>query len=114
MSGAQLAEAIGAGTRNAVSLWETGARTPQIPTIVALAQALDITTAELIGPPANLAELRARSGLSQKQVAAAIGVAQSRYSILESGRARPSDDQVIKLASAFGCDIAQVRSLLEQ
>lgn len=87
----------------AVARWESGARTPQIGTLAQLATALGIEVSRLTGAPSTLAELRVSRGLSQAQVAQALGVAQPRYANLEQGKVMLRADQVVTLARLFDC-----------
>ena len=50
----------------------------------------------------NLKEARLSAGLSQKDVAEAIGVAKSTYSLYESGGREPDVEKIRKLASILG------------
>lgn len=52
----------------------------------------------------NLKNVRARSGMTQLQVAELLGVTQPTYAEYESGRGSPSLDLVEKLAKAFKVD----------
>ena len=50
----------------------------------------------------NLREARLAAGLSQKEVAEAIGVAKSTYSLYESGGREPDVEKIKKLAGILG------------
>lgn len=51
---------------------------------------------------ARLRELREESGLTQRDVAAAVGVAHQTYLRWEQGKTEPSVSQLQALASVFG------------
>ncbi len=50
----------------------------------------------------NIKKARLKSGLTQKQVAERLGVAQAQYARWESGGRNPKDETVEKLAEIFG------------
>ncbi|MBP5718075.1 MAG: helix-turn-helix transcriptional regulator [Abditibacteriota bacterium] len=54
-----------------------------------------------------VAERRCR-GMTQKELASACGLTQSVIARLESKKATPQLDTLLKVASALGCDIAVV------
>lgn len=51
---------------------------------------------------------RRRQGKTQKQLAEASGLTQSAVARLESKKATPQLDTLLKVASALGCEIAVV------
>ena len=53
--------------------------------------------------PMRLKELRAEAGLSQKELANAIGAAQNTVSQWETGTRRLDDQTICKIALFFGC-----------
>jgi transcriptional regulator with XRE-family HTH domain len=55
---------------------------------------------------------RARRGLSQLDLASAAGTSQRHVSFLESGRAQPSREMVLRLAAALGVPLRQQNALL--
>jgi len=61
---------------------------------------------------AMLAAWRARRGLSQLDLALAAEVSSRHVSFLETGRARPSTDMVLRLASALGLGLPDQNDLL--
>lgn len=52
--------------------------------------------------------LRQKRGLTQKQLAAVSGVAQSEISRIERGSIRPTEPTLVKLADAMGADLRLV------
>lgn len=52
-----------------------------------------------------LGELRRGKKLSQKEVAAAIGVSQATYSAYERGRNEPPIEILVRLSYLFGCSV---------
>lgn len=57
----------------------------------------------------GIAENRKAKGLSQAQLASAIGVLQKDISRWETGKVKPSDDTLAKIAAALGCEIGRLR-----
>lgn len=53
----------------------------------------------------NLIELRKMNHLTQRQVAAHLGIAQPSYIRYENGKAEPSLDALVKLADLFDVSI---------
>ncbi|WP_422804479.1 helix-turn-helix domain-containing protein [Streptococcus sp. FT1-55] len=53
----------------------------------------------------NIKKARLESGLTQKQVADSLGVAQAQYARWESGGRNPKDDTISQLAEIFGVGI---------
>ena len=53
----------------------------------------------------TMAELRKVKGLSQKEVAAQIGVSQATYSAYERGRNEPPAEVLVRLSYLFGCSL---------
>lgn len=56
----------------------------------------------------SLIEQRRRKGMTQKELAKASNLTQSVIARLESKKATPQLDTLLKVASALGCDIAVV------
>ena len=70
---------------------------------------------ELLPPFAlALARLRAAAGLSQAQLALAVGVAQPRIAEYERGHKAPSLGAAGKLADALGCSLDQLAGRVEK
>jgi transcriptional regulator with XRE-family HTH domain len=59
-------------------------------------------------PGARLAAVRRRLGLTQKQIAEAIGVAPSYVGLVEQGRYVPTLDRVLEIAAALGVDAQEL------
>lgn len=59
----------------------------------------------------RLVEQRRLQGLTQKQLAEAACLTQSVIARLESKKATPQLDTLLKVAAALGCDIAVVPSV---
>ena len=53
----------------------------------------------------NLIELRKMNHLTQRQIAAYLGIAQPSYIRYENGKAEPSLDTLVKLADLFDVSI---------
>lgn len=51
---------------------------------------------------------REQSGLTQKQVADALGVTQSAVSLWETGQSLPRAEMLIKIAKLYGCSISDL------
>ena len=60
------------------------------------------------GKPSSLAALRADAGMTQKELADAVGVGQGRMSEWESGRREMSATACIKVARALGVDPGRI------
>ncbi len=58
--------------------------------------------------PSVLKARRAATGLSQAQVAAAVGAAWNTIARLETGNRRPSFEMLEKLSEVFGCAVADL------
>lgn len=56
---------------------------------------------------ANIQRLRELKGLSQKEVAAAMGIPQSQYSRIENGKGEPTITSLEKLAKALDTSITE-------
>jgi putative transcriptional regulator len=61
----------------------------------------------------RIAELRAAKGLSQQQLADAIGVSRKTISTVETGRFTPSVVIALQLARYFAVSVEQIFSLSE-
>lgn len=62
----------------------------------------------------NLAELRIAAGLTQNQLAAAMGVDRTAISKWETGEALPRTDKLKSLAKALNCSIDELLKGVEQ
>ena len=56
----------------------------------------------------NIAKIRKEKGLSQKNVACAVGIAPNALSNYELGKRQPPIDVLIKLSDLFGCTIDEL------
>ena len=100
----------------AISAYESGSRRPRGAALHHLAAALDVDVLDLLadGVQPSLPLLRARLGLSQGDVAAALGVSRPAYAHVEQGRRSLSDDEVGRLAGALQVDVARLRQAAGQ
>src|SRR5262245_27074784 len=62
---------------------------------------------------ALLKHFRSRRGLSQLDLALAADISSRHLSFLETGRARPSREMVLRLGSTLGASLREQNSLLE-
>ncbi len=53
----------------------------------------------------NIKDIRLRKGLTQSEVASALGVSSVVYSRYETGTRQPSIDTIIQIADIFGCSV---------
>lgn len=84
-----------------VSAWETGRYLPTPHLLGRVAAALHITIEDLVVLPqdkALLSDLRGQAGLTQSEVAKAVGVSPSTMARIEKGR-RPLDGDVVGILS---------------
>ena len=56
----------------------------------------------------TIADLRKLKGMSQKEVAAAIGVTQATYSTYERGRTEPPAEIIVRLSYLFDCPVDMI------
>lgn len=56
----------------------------------------------------TLKKLREQSGLTQENIAEAVGVGQSAISMWETGKSKPRADMLIKLAAILGCTVDEL------
>ena len=111
---AQLAEMIDE-TQNQVSLWERGKFHPPISAIKRIAAALDADWLCLLeGQPvkqrSSISVYRRKKGMTQRQLADALGVSQTYISYCECGVREPDIAVLTKMAEILDTD---VHSLLE-
>lgn len=98
-------------TPPAVTSWERGTTTPEPPTFVLLAMALDVEPADLITTPQNewtLAEYRVTHGFHQAPAAEQIGIPTSRLSNYEMGYEEPRDSIAAAIAKLYGVTDEQI------
>jgi transcriptional regulator with XRE-family HTH domain len=87
-----------------VSLYELGARVPQLSTLVALAWALGVEIRSLLVPveTEDLARLRVEAGIRQRDLARSLGLPQARWSRIERGLLTLEPALLLELAEIFG------------
>lgn len=87
LSAFQAAAQIGVA-QSTLLTWERGGSTPVVSRLASIANAYGVTIETLLTDQdgATLADYRARAGLLQSEVAAALGVSASAYGAVESGR----------------------------
>lgn len=100
----QLAELLGHRHSNLINAWEKERKKPGPDSLRRLAEALRIDIGQLLGAqPATLRSLRLAAGLNQQDVAAAVGVPRSTWSVIErAGRPLPDDAVAPLLALLAG------------
>lgn len=109
----QLAEAIGVNNRQ-ISVWECSSVTPSVTTLAKIADALGVNINDLITehkkkePNNNIAQIRKEKGLTQTQLASAIGTSQTMIQKYECGVCKASKDTLKKLASALEVDVSRL------
>jgi transcriptional regulator with XRE-family HTH domain len=82
--------------------------------VQALAAVLGVDVLQLLAPgtPVTLVTLRARLGLTQDDVAAALGISRSLYAAVEQGKRAASVPETAALAAALHTSVDQVRRAL--
>ena len=113
LSLAQLAARVGT-RKQAVWRWETGyeGRRPSPAMLRRLAGALGVQVDALLraSPAAGLAELRQRAGFTQAQFAAALGLSEDQWAVIERGRVELPDHLVTTAAAKLDVPVARLRS----
>jgi len=97
-----LLSGVGAAT---IGAWETGRRAPSARLLAAVADAPEITVADLVPVPQRrivLTDLRHQTGLSHRAAAEATGLSPSMYLALETGYRAPDQAQRARLAVHLG------------
>lgn len=102
----------------AVGNWESGSRTPDIETIIKLAQFFDVTLDDFIlrelrpSVPLyvkNLRYLRTKHGMTKEDIADLLGLkSKSSLSLVESGKSGMAIENLEKLADFFGVTLDQM------
>jgi len=113
LSQKEVADAIGV-SQNAVSQWESGNRTPTLDLIIQLADLLKCTTDDLLdkqAEPNNLLKLRKKKGVTQKEVAEAIGITPVQYGYMESGKRNITPKNLMLLATYFNVTTDKILSI---
>ncbi|WP_424892310.1 helix-turn-helix transcriptional regulator [Streptomyces sp. XH2] len=97
-----------------ICLYERGKRTPELRTLTALASALDVPLSALLEDDStrSLYWLRARKGMSQRGLAAALGIAQARWSRIERGQSTLHEHHVPLAAKLLEVSEGQLRSAM--
>ena len=111
----QLEQRAGLPPRTIVQ-YENGWRAPYPRRLKALAEALGASPADLIAANAGtLAQLRARTGLTQRDAATRAGLVRTRYSAIERGEiASVHDDVLARIATALSITPQQARTAHSQ
>ena len=103
MSAGDLAEAVGV-TRQAVSAWLNGSKLPSVKSLAKVAEEVNLSPADLTPHVAGrpyLADLRARVGKTQAQVAADLSISPTVLSEIERGIHGVKDDVAAELAEVY-------------
>jgi len=109
-----LLSGVGAAT---ISAWEAGRRAPSPRLLAAVADALEITVADLVPVPHRrivLADLRYQTGLSQRAAAEAAGLTQSMYQAIETGFRAADQAQRARLAEQLGVSEGEFTGVWER
>jgi transcriptional regulator with XRE-family HTH domain len=106
-SQAQLAQRVGVDP-SVINSWETRGGRPSVRNLSRVAVALGLSVSDLYSSDSDavgtLVDLRVQAGLTQRQLAAELGVSQARVSDWERGVGRPTADQAGLYAVIVGCD----------
>lgn len=97
-----LISGVGAAT---ISAWESGQRAPSARLLAAVADALEVTVADLVPVPQRrivLADLRHQIGLSQRGAAERTGLSPSMYLAIETGYRVADQQQRVRVAGLLG------------
>ncbi|WP_371749297.1 helix-turn-helix transcriptional regulator [Streptomyces sp. NBC_00280] len=96
-------------------LYEQGRRRPQLSTVRALAAALGVEVSALLKAAGSedVVRLRLAAGLTQREVAVLLGIAASRWSRVERGRARLEEGLLPKAARVLGTPVSRLRRALK-
>ncbi|WSM44710.1 helix-turn-helix domain-containing protein (plasmid) [Streptomyces cellulosae] len=98
-----------------ICLYEQGRRRPQLSTVRALAAALDVEVSALLkaAESEDVVRLRLAAGLTQREVALRLGIAASRWSRVERGRARLEERLLHPAARTLGTPVSRLRRALK-
>ena len=125
LSQAQLAERTGL-SQSAIARWELGKTEPTASVIELLAEFFNISTETLLQGDVdilftpniqtatadsnmkNLKIFRKERGLTQTQVADAVGIGRQAYAYYEKGEREPSTETLCKLADFFGVTVDEL------
>lgn len=97
--------------RGSISKWEHGRANPSPENFLKAMEALGANPDFVVpdkGEESTLFDLRARAGLSRRDVYAALGISRSTWGDIERGTARLSPQRAAKLAKLFGVPKALV------
>jgi len=112
----ELARLIGV-TRQAVTSWENGRSRPSPVTLLALSKALRVPTADLAPIreiDLRISDLRSQAGLTQADVAGALGVSTTVVGDLERGFRPVDTGQADVLAELYQVAPARVHTIWQQ
>ncbi len=116
LSQRELSDVLGL-SGSAVAMWEQRHRTPDIETIIKLAEYFEVTLDEFVlrdlKPPLpmyadNILFLRKKYDCSQGDLADLLKVKQSTISLYETGRRKMSVDDLLIVADFFGVTLDQL------
>ncbi|WP_037174574.1 helix-turn-helix transcriptional regulator [Rhodococcoides fascians] len=97
----------------AVYAWETGSATPQVDTLLKVAEALSISIREFVVLDEDdryLGDLRVLAGMTQPRLAQKVGMSTTALGALERAEARLKPDTAQRLAEALGCTVDEVNA----
>ena len=107
LSQVQLAQRMGVDP-GVLNSWETRGARPSAGNLGRVAFALGLSVSDLYLSDSDavgtLVDLRVQAGLTQRQLAAELGVSQARVSRWERGLVRPTPNQAGRYAVIVGCD----------
>ena len=109
----QLANMIGVDKRQ-ISAWELGRFMPSVSTLQRIADALDMDLVELVKAQPDkkkcspIALIRREKGMSQGQLAKAVGVSQGLISTYETGANTPGPEVLQAIANALGVQVSDI------
>ena len=109
----QLATMIGVDKRQ-ISAWELGRFMPSVATLQKIADALDMDLVELVKAQPEkkkcspIALVRREKGMSQGQLAKAVGVSQGLISTYETGANMPSEEVLQAIANALCVPVSEI------
>lgn len=98
-------------SRQAISSWETSKALPTPALLKRIAAALQVEIEDLVPIPAGdvqISDLRVRSGLTQTEVAKALGISGTLVVDIERGRKRVNEDRLTSLANLYAVNPGDV------
>ncbi|PRZ34807.1 DNA-binding XRE family transcriptional regulator [Antricoccus suffuscus] len=93
--------------------YENGRLSPQPRRVAQIAKALEMPVRSLIAidhRAASLADYRGRSGLSQTDAAAQLGISSTKWGALERGAQAPTDEEWARIANITGENEQRLRA----